>query len=82
MNKMLLKEKNVEKEKEVESYLSQISARLLTSFNYYAENSLAFIANWLELQSWYARNIISFSKIHVRMSVVSLLAFVDSYSDI
>ena len=61
MNKMLMKEKNVKKEKECwvifESNLSQISTKSLTSFNYYAENSLACIANWLELQSWYACNI-------------------------
>ncbi len=53
MNKMLMKEKNVEEEKECwvifESNLSQISTRLLTSFNYYTENSLALIANWLKL---------------------------------
>ena len=34
-----------------ESDLGQILTRLLTSFNHYAENSLAFTANWLKLQS-------------------------------
>ncbi len=40
-----------------ESDLDQISTRLLTSSNHYTKYSLACIANWLELQSWYARNI-------------------------
>ena len=49
---MLIKEKNVEKEKECwvrsRSDLSQILTKLLTDFNYYTENLLAFIANWLK----------------------------------
>ncbi len=60
---LLMKEKNVKKEKRCwvisESNLSQISIKSLTSFNHYAEYLLACIANWLELQSWYARNITS-----------------------
>ncbi len=67
MNKMLMKEKNVEKEKECwvisESNLSQISTKSLTSSNQYAVNSLAFTVNWLELQPWYTRNIISVTSV-------------------
>ena len=37
---------------------SNLTSSLISS-NHYAEHSLAFTANWLELQSWYARNITS-----------------------
>ncbi len=49
-----------------ESDLGQIATRLLTSFNHYAKYSLAWIANWLELQSywsWYVCN--RFSSMHM-----------------
>ncbi len=42
----------LEKKKDAESYLGQISTRSLTSSNQYTVNSLAFTVNWLKLKLW------------------------------
>ncbi len=72
MNKMLVKEKSVEKEKECwvisESYLSQTWCELIRASVLFSLDTLV--------------TLLSSSKIHVRMNVVHLLAFVDSYFDI